>query len=331
MPDINKILNHDIQINRLENNLLNTVITPNLGETLKQIRRIIADIEDVTSIRALRRLEREVERTIKSQSGWAAATAEMQEFAEVESQFYATLTGAGATAAQAERIQRLANTTMLVLRSGDRFDTGLWSDFVAGNEDAQIKRVNSAIRAGYAQGMTVREMRRQIEALYDGVLAREVETLARTGFTHFATVGRRAFVDANKDIIAREVPVVTFDSRLSDTCASISARYGIDGWPAGKSPIGYAPYHHRCRTTIVPLAKGQSLTGERTARGAEGGSRIDAKTTVDDFFRQQPREWLEETLGASRAQLFIDGKLELRNLTNAKLKPLTLKKIRQSI
>ena len=52
-----------------------------------------------------------------------------------------------------------------------------------------------------------------------------------------------------KYIIEREIPIVTFDSRISDVCISISAKYP-KGWLQGKSPIGYPPYHYGCRTTI---------------------------------------------------------------------------------
>lgn len=329
MPNINELLNHDVQVNRLENNAIRSYITPSLGETLREVRRLLADVEDIRTLRELRALERAIEEVIRSQTGWATLTDELLEFADYENQFITSWTAAGTQAATAASVQRLADRTLMVLRSGDRYDSGLWRDFVDGNIDSQIRRVNAIVRSGYANGTTARELRAAVSRLYDGTIAREADALVRTAYNHHGTIGRRAFAEANKDIIKREVPLVTFDARTSDTCISIGARYGQSGWPYGESPIGYAPYHWNCRTTIIFLTRNQkSIEGFRVARGAEGGSRIPASTTITEFFRSQPRSWLDEVLGPERAKLFVEVKLELRNLTSANLTPRTLKQLR---
>lgn len=327
--DLTRLLRHSTYIARLENQALRSYITPSLAETLRDIRRILSDYEDVTNQRALIRLEREIERVIHAQSGWAALNTELLDLAQYENEFIAGWTGAGTAAATSEQVRRLASRTFMVLRAGERYDAGLWSDFVAANLDNQARQVSNIVRAGYANGTSARDLRRQISGLYDGMLARNAETLVRTGYTHHATIGRRAFFEANKDIIKREVPLTVFDSRSSKTCLSIAAKYGQRGWPVGESPIGYPAYHYNCRTTIVPLVEGEnSLDGMRTARGAEGGTQIDASTTIDEFVRSQPVEWQNELLGVERARLFREGKIELRDLTNAQLRPLTLDELR---
>lgn len=245
MPNINidDILRHQITLARLETRGYNSFIAPSLAKTLRDIRRLLADYDNITSQRQLKAIETAITKIITEQQGWAALTTELDSLAVYENEFYAKLIASGTTAAAAERVSRLASNTMLVLRSGEKYNTGFWPDFVRNNLGSQAQRVNNIVRTAYAGQISVAESRKQISTLFDGLLSREAEALARTGYTHYASVGRQAFAAANADIVTREVPIVTFDSRLSDTCASISARYGIKGWPAGQSPIGMPPFH----------------------------------------------------------------------------------------
>ena len=324
MTDINKVLRHQLQLARLERQGFNSFIAPSLGETLREIRRILADVDTITNRRQLRALETAITAAIQNQTGWAALTDELTDLAIYENTFYARLIGAAA--AQDEMVQRLASRTMMVLRSGERYNTGLFPDFIRDNLGSQASAVNNIVRTGYANGLTGRQMRGQISNLFDGLLTRHAQTLAQTGYAHYASVGRRAFAEANKDVVVREIPVVTFDSRVSDTCVSISARYGEKGWPVGESPIGFPPYHMNCRTTVVPTTEA-GLTGTRSSSGDQAGQ-IPAKTPVDKFVRDQSPEFQNELLGPERAQLFREGKLSLRNLTDPQLKPLSLDELR---
>lgn len=329
MPDINidLLLQRQMRLAQLEQNGIRSYIAPSLRQTLADIRALLADVDNITSRRQLQQLERAIRDAIQGQQGWAALTDELNELAVRENEFMAGVVATGTTAAEAEAVRTLASRTMMVLKSGDATRSGFWNDFVEQNLASQAENVNGIVRSGYANGLTGREMRGQISNLFDGMLMRHAEAIARTGYNTYAMVGRRAFAEANKDIVTREVPIVTFDSRLSNICASIGARYGQRGWPVGESPIGYPSYHVSCRTQVVPLAEGQSLTGTRSSVGADGGKQIDAKTTINQFVKDQPAEWQNRLLGERRAQLFRDGKLSLKNLTDANLQPLTLDEV----
>lgn len=326
--NIDDILAHSVHLARLEGRGFRSFIAPSMAEALRDIRRLLADVDTITSRRQLRAIETAITSIVRDQTGWAALTSELDGLAMYENEFFTRLVGTGTTAAAAERVTKLANNTMMVLRSGEQFNTGLWPDFARNNLESQAQRVNNIVRTGYANGLTGREMRGSISRLFDGILTREAEALARTGYAHYSSVGRQAFAQANKDIIDREVPIATFDSRTSETCVSISARYGQKGWPVGESPIGYPPYHINCRTTIVPLAKGQELSGTRSSRGDQPGQ-IPANTTIDNFVKNQSADFQNELLGRTRAQLFREGRLDLRSLTNARMQPLTLDELRR--
>lgn len=321
--DIDELLRRQMRLAQLENNGIRSYIAPSLRQALKDIRAILADVEEITSRRQLQAIERAITDAIQAEQGWALLTDELGTMAERENEFMATVVASGTTAATSEQVQRLANNTMMILKSGEATRTGLWDDFVKQNLASQEDLVKGVVRSGYASGQTGRQMRGDIQRLFDGMISRHAEAIARTGFNHYSTVGRRAFADANKDVVAREVPITTFDSRTSSVCLSIAARYGQKGWPAGESPISYPPFHVNCRTAIAFLADGQSLTGTRATQFGQ----VDAKTTINQFVKDQSNDWQDKLLGKERAQLFRDGKLELSKLTDAQLRPLTLDEI----
>ena len=188
--------------------------------------------------------------------------------------------------------------------------------------------------------------------------AANAESIVRTAVNHFGTQGRLAFADGNSDVIEREIPIVTFDSRVSDTCISISANYGQSGWPYGKSPVGYPPYHPNCRTQIGFLLKGQTeLFGTRQSVGgrkdgeaeenfdkrqkrsdkvikyrgkndkAFKSEQIPANTPIAKFLRDQPRWYVDEVLGKKKATAFLNGELSLGKLTDDDLKPRTVQQL----
>jgi len=324
--NLDKILDHQVALSRLETQGYQAHIAPSLAQTLRDIRRLLAETDSITSQRQLRSLEAEIRRVIRGQEGWAALQDDLDSLADYDNRFFAELIGGAA--ATSERVKRLADNTYMVLRSGDKFNTGLWPDFVQANQESQMRAVSNVLRTAYAEGWTAREMRREVSRRFDSEIARNAETLARTATNHYSTIGRRAFAAANPDVVTREVPLVTFDSRLSQQCATVGARYGQKGWPVGESPIGYSPYHMNCRTVIVPLADGQQLTGTRAARGDSGKTQqVRASTEIDSFVSRQSKDWQEDLLGVERARLFREGKLSLRNLTDASLRPLTLQEI----
>jgi len=321
--NIDEILRRQMRLAQLEQNGIRSYIAPSLRQALADIRAILADVDNITSQRQLRQIERAIKDAIQGEQGWALLTDELQTLAERENQFMSAIVASGTVAADSEQVQQLAKNTMMILKSGDATRSGFWSDFVEQNLSSQADNVNGIVRAGYAQGLTGREMRGQISNLFDGMLMRHAEAIARTGYNHFSAIGRRAFADANNDIIALEVPITAMDSRVSNICLSIAARYGQRGWPIGENPIGNPPFHVNCRTTLAYLADGQRLVGTRAAVGDEAGQ-ISASTTINQFVREQSDEWQDRLLGKRRAELFRQGKLSLKNLTDANLQPLTL-------
>lgn len=256
------------------------------------------------------------------------------------------------------KVVKYAQSSMLSMTSGGVKQAFTWSDYIDRYFSEVSSRVKNAINGVWLQGVqsgnlpSLRAYTGAVQTLTNGVNKRDLETLIRTGVTSFSTNGRLAFRDDNLDVIEREVPVVTFDNRTSDICITVSARYGETGWKVGKSPVGYPPYHPLCRTGISFIAMGQRIDGTRqavvagdkdafearkanlrtksqvTRRGNNDealiGKEISASTPIAKHLRSQPDWFIKDTLGATRGQAFIDGKLDLRTLTTDKLKPKTI-------
>jgi hypothetical protein len=321
--DIDLILDRAVRLARLEQNGFRSFIAPTLADALRQIKGLINEAGEITSQRQLQGIQAEIRRIINSEQGWTELTNELLDLGMLENEFMAEVLDMASDAAEEALVERLANNTMMVLRSGERFNSGFWDDFIKANLGSQASAVSNIARTGYARGLTARQMVKQVEALFDGMITQRAMALAQTGYAHFSTVGRRAFAEANKDAIAREVPIITFDSRTSDTCISIGARYGQKGWPVGESPIGVPPYHFNCRTTLVYLPPKTNLSGARATQKGQ----VSASTTINQWFKAN-LSIAREALGEERFKLWQDGKLSLKDLTSANLQPLTLDELR---
>ena len=58
---------------------------------------------------------------------------------------------------------------------------------------------------------------------------------------------------------------------------------------------------------------------------------VSAKMTSDQFLRQQPRWFVESTLGKKKAALFLDGGLKIDRFTDMTGRPLTLDELRETV
>lgn len=355
-----------LNLSRFASSLLRNQVYPSYDAAYKAARLILLDRENINTLKQLDVTINRVAEVIAKEcaAGWQAATSELEDMAVYESAWAATTVGAYVSSSlnvpAEQKIRDYVNTALMSLGEGDRKQTGLWSQFIQENIDSSIRAYDNAIRTGYVSGETVSQMAARLRTLNDGLLKQQAEALARTGVQHYAVQARQAMAMANTRVLAREVPLTTFDNRRSLICTGIAAKYGVEGWPVGESPIGYPAYHFGCRTVILYLPKGQErLEGNRLATGGKQGkaaeeafdkaqSRTDRKvaykgkkdlnkfkpeeipadTDINAWLRKQPTWFVESTLGKTRAKLFLDGKMDLAKFTDAANRPLTLTELR---
>lgn len=170
--------------------------------------------------------------------------------------------------------------------------------------DAEVARLVNGVKMGFVQGKTTRQIVKEVVGaggLAD-VSQRNAATVIRTALNHVSTQARETVYKKNSDIIERYEWVSTLDSRTSTICRSRDGqKYEI-----GKGPL--PPAHPNCRSATAPVIGDEydflDVGAKRAARGAEGGTQVDAGTTYYDFLKQQPAWFQDEALGPTRGKIF---------------------------
>ncbi|AIM40762.1 head morphogenesis [Idiomarinaceae phage Phi1M2-2] len=338
MPNlnINQILQHELQIARLATGQINSVVVPSLESTYAEIRRLISESGMPRTRGELRKLESAIRQAIQDNAGWATFTATANEFAAYEASVYQgiidTLTGQQVSPIAEGKLQRYVTSSLMTLESGQRVQTGTWSEFVRANVDSRTREINNVVRTAYSRGWGTRQLGRELRTRFDGVLRRESETLARTGYSHYSNAAREAMGE-QYSIAMEWVLIVTFDSRTSDTCRFYAAN-PEQRWDKNDPDKPVPPLHFGCRTSGLLIPKGTDLTGTRasvgmTADGERDPKQIRANTSYESFLRRQPVAFQNEVLGEQRARLFRQGDMELKSFYDMTGRQLTLDELRQ--
>lgn len=170
--------------------------------------------------------------------------------------------------------------------------------------DAEVARLVNGVKMGFVQGKTTRQIVKEVVGtggLAD-VSQRNAATVIRTALNHVSTQARETVYKKNSDIVEKYEWVSTLDSRTSTICRSRDGqKYEI-----GKGPL--PPAHPNCRSATAPVISDEydflDAGAKRAARGAEGGTQVDASTTYYEFLKQQPAWFQDEALGQTRGKIF---------------------------
>ncbi|QHJ79765.1 MAG: hypothetical protein [Caudoviricetes sp.] len=178
---------------------------------------------------------------------------------------------------------------------------------MSGWGDTEINRLVTGVKMGFVQGRTTRDIVKDVVGT--GGLAdisqRNAAALVKTAINHVSTQAKDVTYEKNKDIVEGYELVVTLDSRTSAICRS---------WPPNKvyrlddEYQPKPPFHVACRTTTAPVISSEydflDAGAKRAARGAEGGTQVDANTSYYDFFARQPAWWQDKAIGPIRGAIF---------------------------
>lgn len=205
--------------------------------------------------------------------------------------------------------------------------------------DNTVKRVEGAIRMGFAQGQTTQQVITRIrgtaKAKYtDGLLAlskRDAELIARTALQHASNQAKQATWEDNSDIVTGVKWVSTLDSRTSNTCRSFSGKI----FPLDEGPR--PPAHLSCRSTTVSVLderfKILEEGGTQAARDADGKViSVDANETYYSWLKRQGSSFQDSVIGPTRGKLLRNGGLSAERFAelnlNRDFSPATLQEMR---
>lgn len=203
-----------------------------------------------------------------------------------------------------------------------------------------IKRIEGAVRLGYAEGQTTQEIIRRIRGtkaagFSDGLLAtskRDAETITRTALQHAAQQARNEVWKKNSKVIDKIKIVATLDMKTSSRCRSLDGQiFPIDSGPR-------PPFHPRCRTgTVAVLNKKYAKLAEgrtRSTRDPKTGKvgKTSATTTYYDWLKRQPASVQNSIIGPTRGKLLRTGGISSNRFAelqlNKNFSPATLDEIR---
>lgn len=148
-------------------------------------------------------------------------------------------------------------------------------------------------------------------------------------FMRAANERRLASFRKNSRLIAGVRWLGTLDRSCCAACGALDgASWDLDGNPLGDHVFQFCtpPLHTDCRCVLSPIPKSLAEFGldipESTRASTQGP--VPASTTFEDFLKRQPIEHVERVLGRALAELFLSGRLSLRDLTLAELSAASL-------
>lgn len=194
------------------------------------------------------------------------------------------------------------------------------NDMLDGWTIGEKSRLVNGVKSGFVQGDNTRQIVKNVVGA--GGLAdiseRNVMTVVRTAVAHTSNTARQEVYDSNSDIVNKYQWVSTLDSRTSTVCKS---RDGIK-YDIGKGPM--PPAHPNCRSTTIPIIADDFLDfldegAVRTARGADGGTQVDASTSYYEFLKSQPAWFQDEALGPTRGAIFRNAGMTTEEFRRASI------------
>lgn len=169
----------------------------------------------------------------------------------------------------------------------------------------------------------------------------QAQSLVRTAMTAVSTNSRVSVFQANADIISAIQQISTLDNRTTEICIA----YSDATWDTKTlEPIGHdlpfdggPPRHFGCRSGIIPVVASPEQLGVRSrsrippAVRATMDGQQSADLTFPQFLRNKGKRFQNEVLGSRKAELFRQGKLNLRELVDFSGQPLPIEVLSKRI
>lgn len=173
------------------------------------------------------------------------------------------------------------------------------------------------------------------------VAKRNVRSLVHSSIMSAANSARLATFKKNSKHLDGVRWLATLDGHTCNRCAALDGQaWDFDGQPIKGSTMQFqAPPIHmndRCVLTGVPKRKSledafpgisAQIDGIRERASSQGP--ISGDTSFDAFFARQTPAQQDEQFGKTRAEMFRQGKITVKDLVSGTSRPLTLKQLRK--
>nr|DAR94651.1 MAG TPA: minor capsid protein [Caudoviricetes sp.] len=222
-------------------------------------------------------------------------------------------------------VDNLINTTLLEGATVNAWNRGLNID--------QKARLEREIKIGVSLGETNELLAARVARALSKS-KRDAASIAVTAAGAIVSAVRQKFFEANADVIKAYKYQATLDTRTSALCRA------YDGlmWDTNYEPIGHSyPFrqprintHFNCRSTIIPVIKGaDELKNVPPATRSSMNGYVPQDINFNDWLKTQSPEVIEKTLGKGRAELFLQGKITMRDLITQQGRELNLTQLKK--
>lgn len=309
------------------------------AEMRRLARQVLAESKMETksgheqAIRALRQVVREGYESLSEQQ-----LADLREFFALTAEATVVVANGSMAVDLFKRPNRLpANVDSIII---DGTPAGEWWSRQADSVQRAFAR---EIRAGFVSGQTTDEIARRIvgrrgEPGILDVSLRQARSLAHTSVMAVANEAVEEVFQANSDLMNGEIWLSTLDSRTCSYCGPRDQlRYTLDHRPYGHSlpwDSGPGSAHINCRCTRTAWLKSWRELGldiddfEPTTRASADGP-VSAGLTFEKWIEAKPAIVQREWFGPGRYEMYREGKITLRDLTDMRGRELTLSQLRE--
>lgn len=203
-------------------------------------------------------------------------------------------------------------------------------------------RFAQQLRIGLVAGETNAQITARIIGTKDipGVMQiarKNAAALVHSSVNTVANSARLATYRKNADIINGVHWLATLDGHTCLECGNLDGmEWDLDGkpMPGTTLPFQEPPAHIGCRCVLTPVMKPMSeISGgtlpdivDRGTRASSGGQ-VSNKLTFADWFKARSVGQQNAQFGETRAQLYRDGKLTLRDMVDMSGNPMTLEQL----
>lgn len=276
---------------------------------LKAVLREVIRINDEMSEELNDQLEKELKRLAKSDAVWTTAA--------IEAAAYAKTIGISIGVPSDALLERMVTSNPyqgLTLKE--------WTQRVGQSASLKAKQ---QLFIGMAEGEDIDKIVKRFNFIGEQS-KNDLRMVVRTSVNAVANQAKSLVYAENADVLQAVMWKATLDSRTSLICAS---RDGTQ-YPLDKHPT--PPAHPNCRSVLVPIIKSLEELGLGNRRLPVGtrasmDGQVPADMNFDQWLRKQPKDFVEDYLGPSRAKLYYQNKLTLDKFVNDEGRTLTLEQL----
>jgi SPP1 gp7 family putative phage head morphogenesis protein len=209
------------------------------------------------------------------------------------------------------------------------------ADWWEGQSQDTMDRFVAAVRAGVLNGDPNEKITANVVDML-GVARRNARALVHTAIMTAANDARMETFKDMADVLLGFQWLATLDSSTCLECMALDGQtWNFDNQPIGKANLEFpdsCPLHFNCRCVLSPLVDlfagdVPGLVGADKTRASDIGP-ISGDTSMQAYLSRLTPEQLADRLGPGRAQLFLDGKITVRDLVDKSGNEMTLEELR---